>query len=183
LILRPDASRLTYLPFLAGLSMAHSIRNQGLVIDLKWPNDIVVSNKKLCGILLQSANDEKHLLYAILGCGINVNSVFPPELQETATSIAIERGVSVAREPILADFLLEFERRYERIDRMPWSVLCEEIESQSSYVRGCEVEVHESGGIVRGVTAGLDGFGGLILRTEQGPRVFYAGEIQSCRKK
>lgn len=183
LVLRPDPSRLTYVPFLAGLAVVHAVKNHGLEGDLKWPNDVLINEKKVCGILVQTVSDQTPLAYAILGCGINVNSSFPPELQETATSIAIENGRSVAREPILADFLLEFERRYERIDRMPWSVLCRELESTSSYLRGCEVEVRESGGTVRGITEGLDGFGGLILRTEEGSRVFYAGEIQSCRKK
>jgi len=59
LILRPDATRLTYVPFLAGLAVVHAAKSHGLSADLKWPNDVLINEKKVCGILVQTVSDEK----------------------------------------------------------------------------------------------------------------------------
>src|SRR3990172_52929 len=184
LILRPHAQQLKYLPFMAALAVIRVLRTYGLKPDLKWPNDVLVKEKKICGILIQTAMEENVMQFAVVGCGINVNSShFPQELQRTATSIAGELGYTVSRESILAFFLLEFERLYEKIDTTSWEEFCPELERNSSYLRGCEVRVEQNGQSWEGETMGLDSYGGLVVETNKGRQVFYAGEIQSCRRR
>lgn len=184
LLLRPDSTRLHYLPFMAALAIANTVASLGIDADLKWPNDVLVKGKKLSGILMQTSTEKNMLRHAVLGIGINVNvRMFPPELDATATSVILELPEgSAVRESILASVLLDFERHYLAIHELVWSDFCLELESRSSYLRDCPVQVKEHDRILEGTTAGLDEFGGLILDTVDGRKIVYAGDVQSCRK-
>ena len=184
LIVRPTTSRLHYLPFLMALAIVRFLKALSFHPDLKWPNDVMVNGKKISGILIQTSLEQNQLQFAVIGCGVNVNSVeLPPDLSKSATSIAIEKGHIVAREVLLASLLFEFETMYGRIDNMEWNEFCVELEKHSSYLRGSLVQMQQEGTTVEGTTGGLDPYGGLILDTSEGERIFYAGDVQSCRKK
>jgi BirA family biotin operon repressor/biotin-[acetyl-CoA-carboxylase] ligase len=184
LILRPDISRVHHLPFLAALSVAAALQLLGLEVDLKWPNDVLLGERKVGGILIDTSTEQGKLIFAVLGCGINANTVvFPSELERSATSVLLARGEEVSREGLLASFLLEFERVYEKIDETSWASVCAELEKHSSYLRGCSVEVRQEGRVIEGTTCGLDNYGGLIIQTAGGRETVYAGEVQTCRRK
>ncbi|MCI0415598.1 biotin--[acetyl-CoA-carboxylase] ligase [bacterium] len=184
LLLKPEAVHLHRIPFIAGLAIANALSILELKVDLKWPNDILVSDRKIGGILIQSAMEGGIVKYAAVGFGINVNTMeFPLALKETATSIAIEKGQRGAREPLLALVLLEVERLYVRMNEISWEDFCRELEKHSSYLLECEITIQTSEGVTEGVTAGLDQYGGLIVKTPGGQSVFYSGEVQACRKK
>lgn len=184
LLLKPEASYLHRIPFIAGLAIAKTLAELDLEIDLKWPNDLLVGNRKLGGILVQSAMEAGTMKYAVAGFGINVNTTsFPESLKETATSIAIECQQTANREQILAGVLMNFEKLYSGMKEVSWEDFCKELEKKSSFVRNCEVTVQNHEGMTEGTTAGLDSYGGLIVNTADGVRVFYSGEVQVCRKK
>ena len=96
----PEAPVLT---LLAGLAVCRAIRQQtGLTAMIKWPNDILISNKKICGILTELYAEMDSVHFVITGIGINVNTeVFPDELQKTATSLKIEKGESISRKNMI----------------------------------------------------------------------------------
>jgi BirA family biotin operon repressor/biotin-[acetyl-CoA-carboxylase] ligase len=166
------------------LAVSHALSDYKLNADLKWPNDVLVSDRKIAGILLQSAMEGELLQYAIVGIGINVNVIdFPVELLDMATSIAIETGSSINREQFLANVLFEFEELYARMNETSWDDFVEIIRKHSSYLQSCHVEIKTSQGLKEGVTSGLDPFGGLILEAAEGKIVIYSGEVQACRKK
>ncbi len=184
LILRPQTTDLPYLPFVAGLAVLHSLKSFGLEADLKWPNDVLVNGKKICGVLIQTSLEENILRFAVIGCGINVNETgFPAELQDVATSVATETGRSVSREIVLASFLTEFEQAYETARELGWNEFCRLLEQHSTMLRGCAVQIDQNDTIIEGTTQGLDAYGGLVVQTKDGPSVVYAGEITACRKK
>lgn len=184
LILRPRAQDLVYLPFLAGLAVVRSLKSFGLETDLKWPNDVLVNGKKICGVLIHTSMEENVLRFAVIGCGININeTAFPAELETVATSILLETGASVSREAVLASFLLEFEKMYETVHDLDWRDFCRLLEQHSTMLRGCAVQIDQKDTIIEGTTQGLDAYGGLIVETKTGPRAVYAGEITACRKK
>jgi BirA family biotin operon repressor/biotin-[acetyl-CoA-carboxylase] ligase len=183
LILRPFEARLHHVPFIAGLAIVRMLSRISIEAELKWPNDVLAGGKKISGLLIQTSIEQNRLQYALLGCGLNVNThSFPGQLMEKATSIRILKGDGVLREHVLASLLFEFEQLYGRIQEMSWSDLCRQVESASSMVRNCEVVVQENGKTYQGITHGLDPFGGLIVQLPEGRRIFYAGDIQSCRK-
>src|SRR5262245_50206615 len=74
LLLRPEAYYLQRIPFIAGLAIAEALRELGLQIDLKWPNDLLAGNRKIGGILVQSAMEAGVMKYAVIDFGINVNT-------------------------------------------------------------------------------------------------------------
>jgi BirA family transcriptional regulator, biotin operon repressor / biotin---[acetyl-CoA-carboxylase] ligase len=183
-ILSPPTDRLHYLPFLVGLSIAQTLELWKIECDLKWPNDVLVNGKKVCGVLIQTSMEDNRLQFALAGIGINVNARnFPEELQPIAISLAKITNEEIDREKFLADILLELEQLYGRMASMSWEELTDQIGRRSSFLRGCAVQIEQQGEIISGITDGLDAMGGLIVRTPAGKETFYAGEILSCRKK
>lgn len=118
LLLRPsirteNASRIT---LVAALALAEMITNMsGLYVQIKWPNDIVVNGKKLCGILTESSIDGDGLEYVVVGIGINVNQeTFDVSIEDMATSIALQTGRATDCARIIGEFLNCFEQLYEQ---------------------------------------------------------------------
>ncbi len=90
-----------YPSLLAGLSCVRALKQLGISVLVKWPNDLYLNGKKLAGILTEMTGS-----YLVIGIGINVNvSSFPSELQDIATSLSIEIGAPVSREKILAELI------------------------------------------------------------------------------
>lgn len=112
----PEAPVLT---LLAGLAVCRAIRQQtGLTAMIKWPNDILISNKKVCGILTELYAEMDSVHFVITGIGINVNTeVFPDELQKTATSLKIEKGESISRKNMIKAVIEEFEKIYLQYEK------------------------------------------------------------------
>ena len=183
-ILYPPAARLHYLPFLIGLSVAEALEPLGLECDLKWPNDVLCNDKKVSGVLIQTAIEENRLQFALAGIGINVNACsFPADLETIATSVAQQVGKETEREYLLASVLWQLEQLYGRMMDMIWDELVARINRKSSFLQGCDVLIEQQGKLITGRTSGVDQLGGLIVETVHGVEIFYAGEIQACRKK
>jgi BirA family biotin operon repressor/biotin-[acetyl-CoA-carboxylase] ligase len=150
-----------------------------LAPDIRWPNDLLIGNRKCGGILVETSGVASEsgapamLRYAVIGVGINVNQQgFPAELQALATSLRSESGRTWAREPILIELLraldkeialLEAELRGTSIE----AGLLERFAASSSWVRGKPVSVDEAGGYT-GVTNGLDSRGFLRVAGDDG---------------
>ena len=135
--------------------------------DLRWPNDVMLHNRKLAGILVQAAEGA-----LIAGIGVNVNqSSFPDELRDIATSLRLETGFEHDKDAILHRIIAETLRtvQFSKND------VIRRFEERSSYARGREVEVD---GKLRGVTAGLDADGFLLLRTDSGIERIVAGGVR-----
>lgn len=184
IVVRPKFSQVHYLPFLTALAVLKTLEENGVQGELKWPNDILVDGQKIAGILIQSASEEDSLQYAVIGCGMNVNLMeFPSELEGSVTSVALKSGKLISRESLLATFLFEFEKLYENRNSMEWKDFCAELEKHSTILRGCHVQIRQDHEVYQGITEGLDHYGGLIVNLGRESKIFYAGQIESCRKK
>ena len=85
----------------------------GMETGIKWPNDIVMKKKKVCGILTEMSTEIDYINYVVIGVGINVNQkVFDEELKEKATSLMIETGAPVKRSALIAAVMKHFEKNY-----------------------------------------------------------------------
>ena len=114
-VLYPDISRLPYLIMLASVAVAQSIEAvAGLETKLKWPNDVLVKGKKVCGILIENELKGDRVAWAVIGIGINVNIRMRdfPEIADTATSLYDELGKELSRVGIIRSLLVELERLY-----------------------------------------------------------------------
>lgn len=169
--------RTTPLPVLTmaiGLAVQEAIaRYTGLLCDIRWPNDLIANGKKCCGILTQ-LHEER----VLAGIGINVNhESFPFELDAIATSLRVETGRTWPREALLIEVL----NSIEAFLRLPQEAVLAAFTQQSSYVRGRRVAVELNGTEVRGITAGLDANGYLLLDDDNGRRhTILAGGVRPC---
>jgi len=151
-----------------------------LLVDLKWPNDLLLGGKKFCGILTEMNAEATRVRYLVVGMGINVNQVrFPAELREIATSLRIETGTEWSRVELCAALLKALDREYRRLveDAGAHDAILRRFEESSSSVRGAKVAIEENGGLA-GVTEGLDERGFLRVRAAEGLRTVVSGTVR-----
>lgn len=183
-LLRPTTSpaQLPLIPLVAGLAVAEAIRAAtALVIDLRWPNDLLIGPRKTGGILVESKTDAAGLAFAVVGIGINVHQrVFDPVLSTPATSLDIAAGRRVSRQVLLVALLKSLEREMLLLaDSGAVSATLARVERASTWIRGRRVEVHGPQECV-GVTAGLDGQGFLLMQTADGLVTVQTGGIRAA---
>jgi BirA family biotin operon repressor/biotin-[acetyl-CoA-carboxylase] ligase len=140
----------------------------GLKIDLRWPNDLLLGNRKLGGILVETAVEpdaDATLRYAVIGIGINLNhTAFPVELAALATSLRVATGEIQSRQGLLLALLRALDYELTSLEEHATDLL-ERFTAASTWVRGKRVHVPEQGGYT-GVTAGLDERGFLLVEAD-----------------
>jgi BirA family biotin operon repressor/biotin-[acetyl-CoA-carboxylase] ligase len=176
-ILQPPVDVLPLLPLLAALSVAGGIEAAtGVVAELKWPNDVLVNDLKLAGILLEHPGGAA----VILGVGVNVNQL-SADLPAGATSLRALTGRPLAREPLLAAILNDLASAYDRADREGVDWIVPGWRSRSSML-GKPVSFQRDGATIRGVAEDLGNDGALLVRLGDGTRVnVIAGEVERLR--
>lgn len=116
-LLKPEISpdKASMLTLVAAMAVAKAINETtGLVSQIKWPNDIVVNKKKVCGMLTELSAEMTQVNYVVIGIGINANNKeFPDEIKETATSLYIEAGRPVKRAAVIEAVGRYFEQYYD----------------------------------------------------------------------
>ena len=148
--------------------------------DLKWPNDLLLSGKKFCGILTEMNAEATRVRHLVVGMGINANQVkFPAELREMATSLRIETGAEWSRVELCAALLKSLDREYRTLieDAGARAAILGRFEESSSSARGRKVSIEENGGLA-GVTEGLDERGFLRVRTARGLTTVMSGTVR-----
>jgi BirA family biotin operon repressor/biotin-[acetyl-CoA-carboxylase] ligase len=150
--------------------------------DIKWPNDLLANERKICGILAEAIETPSGRA-VVLGIGINLtNDAFPPELTNIATSVAKESGRAPEREAILASLLNALARWYSLLHESDgaekivaaWS-------SRSSYAAGKLVQITNGDETLHGLTRGIENDGALRVETGQGIQLIRAGDVTSVR--
>ena len=166
------------LTLVMGMAVAKAVKKLGFDVSIKWPNDVVVSHKKICGILTEMGVRDGKIDYAVIGVGINVNiREFPEEMADKATSLYLESGREFDRSQIPGLVMEAFEEYYEKFAATcDLSGLKEEYESilanYNQPVRVLAKEPYE--GVARGITDG----GELLVEKTDGMIVAVsAGEV------
>ncbi len=175
----PHAPQLT---LLTAVSLCRAIKRMlNIDIGIKWPNDLLVGGKKVCGILLESSAEDERLRYVVAGIGISANlrrEDYPEDLRDKATSLFMESGEIVDRERLIAAFLEEFEKMYELFQEqgfVPIRTLWEAL--SVSLNRPIRVQTRE--GWVEGRADSIDDYGALLVHTSDGGELkLYAGEVE-----
>ena len=180
IVLRPEmnAEFLTLIPLAAAVAVYDSLADAGLQLDIKWPNDILVGEKKVCGILAETAETANGLA-VVVGIGINLspqNMTFAPE----ATSLADHSLTLTAGEA--ADRLLEhFDRYYSKLNSDPRSIV-DDWKARSSYFMGKQVSVTLFDQTLFGTTDGLEPNGALRVKLADGSTIaVHAGDVERVR--
>lgn len=178
LLLRPTFPRFLWsrLALVTGLAVARSLDRYGLHAEVKWPNDVYVAGKKLCGILVEASGD-----CVIVGVGLNVNVAdFPDELRDYATSMKIETGIEFARNEVLelvSHVILEHANQVEHDFPHMLQGL-----RQRCALTGKTVSLTTAGFVKTGVIRGINEQGEILFESEgEISALFQADQIRIIR--
>lgn len=169
----------TLLTLAAGVALAEGIAQAtGLRVDLKWPNDLQVSRRKLGGILAEASSAGDHPETVVVGYGINVRATaLPPELRDRATSLESELGRAVDRHHVLVETLAALARRYEDLLAGRFDAILDAWRGLAPGASGARVSWTTNAGPASGVTAGIDDLGALLVRIEDRIERIVSGEV------
>jgi len=174
-----DASQLTMLTAVAATRAVRSAADVPAVI--KWPNDLLVKNKKVVGILTELSAEMDRVNYLVVGVGINVNQEeadFPEEIRRTATSLKIETGRRLCRLKLLRAVLVEFERWYSFWLKEGFAPVLAAWKELSVTVKNCPVRAVHLNDTWDGLVEDVDESGALLLRLPDGRlQRLVAGEV------
>jgi BirA family biotin operon repressor/biotin-[acetyl-CoA-carboxylase] ligase len=185
-ILRPplSPSAAPILTLMAGVAIQHALSSvTGLGVDIRWPNDLLVNGKKVCGILTEMSAELGRLHAVVLGIGINVNhSEMPAELKQVATSLRIESQRTWSRVQIFIDLLKELERYYHLLLEKDNAAIAECWAAASTYANGKRIRIVTAEGESVATTVGLDPSGALRVRYDDWhEEALVAGEIAEVK--
>lgn len=178
IVLRPALTEAAWmhLPFAAGLAVADACQGAaGVPVDLKWPNDLVISGRKVCGMLIEREGDA-----AVLGIGINVRQRpedFPEELRGKAASLQMAAGHEVDMDALESELYATLEKRVDQLQAEDEEALLEEYAGRCVTI-GAQVTVQAAEDAFEGIAEGLDGTGALLVRDGMGAiRRVLAGDV------
>jgi len=183
LVLKPEipTARITLLPLVAALAVCDVIRSLGLDARLKWPNDVMVSGKKVAGILLDISAEADQVNYAVIGIGINANvdsAAVSARLDGMKiTSISDELGRSVNRLDLTKLLLENLEKYYLEMEERGSGIILQQWRKNSDML-GRKVTVTQNSRAIQGIAHDINDDGSLLLRTDQGDTNVVSGDIK-----
>jgi BirA family biotin operon repressor/biotin-[acetyl-CoA-carboxylase] ligase len=186
-LLRPALSpqAATQITIASATALARALNKAaGIQCGIKWPNDILVKDRKLCGILTEMTAEVDKIHYIVLGIGVNVNfseNDFPRELRTTATSLALETGRQFKRAEVAAIILRELNRDYLRLKAGAFQSVADEWEENCTTL-GRTVEIAAGARVIQGRAEALDAEGALLVRTQHGRLERIVGGDVTLRK-
>jgi BirA family biotin operon repressor/biotin-[acetyl-CoA-carboxylase] ligase len=185
-VLRPDLppARAPEVTLLAAVAVCQAVRRAGVTsAAIKWPNDVLVSGRKLAGVLTEMAAEVERVQWLVVGIGVNVNAAagdFPEELRELATSLLIERGAPVPRALFAAALLTALEEWLDRHAAEGFAPVRTAWREMSDTL-GREVRVRVGPADLVGLAEDVDETGALLVRTASGLERVVAGDVEMLR--
>src|SRR5690242_1994655 len=182
ILLQPTiaADQWPLITFMAALAVGDALSEACDVnTDIKWPNDLLSGERKICGILAESVETPTGRA-VIVGIGINLSpDAYPAEIANVATSVAEESGRAAERETLLTALLRGLSRWYSLLHELDGATkIVAAWTSRSSYASGKRVQVANGDEVWQGITRGVEPDGALRLETTDGPRIVRAGDVR-----
>jgi len=147
----------------ASLSVVEGIKKTtGIIPRIKWPNDLLINKKKVCGILTEIDAEIDKINFAIVGVGINVNNILSKDLEKNATTLIKEHGNNVSKVNLLRSILKSFDEYYIKIQEGRYDEIRENWLSYS-HIIGKNVRINDGIKSIQGVVKNIDEDGSLIL--------------------
>lgn len=167
------------LTLVMALAVAEGIKKvTGREPQIKWPNDIVLNGRKICGILTEMCFKDGGYI-VVIGVGINVNNTgFPEDIKGTASSLKLETGAEISREALIASVMECFENYYEIYEQTEDLALLKEQYESMLANKNREVNVLDPKEPYKGTAKGINSAGNLIVVCEDGTeKEVYSGEV------
>lgn len=173
IVLTPDLKppEVMQIPLVAGVAVVRAIRRMTPLKPLiKWPNDVLIQGRKVCGILTEMSAEIDRVSYIVLGIGINVNTpkeMLPPEIREASTSLMEEAGAFVSRPRLVQCLIEELDELYAEFKSAGFAPIRERWKELSCTI-GAMARVSGAGDVQEGRVLDLDTDGALLLQTMDG---------------
>ncbi len=180
IILRPRIAQahIGLLPLFAAAGVAMAVEDAtAKKVECKWPNDLVLSGRKFCGILLESLIADESLDYAVVGIGLNVNQkAFQAELKKSATSLLNETGKEHDRRHLFQQILKSLDMIYGGVRKDDFSASLQAW-NERARMFGQSVTLTQGDQAFTGIARQIADDGGLVIETPAGKQTFYAGDV------
>lgn len=181
-LLKPrfPVEKVPLLTLMTAVGAAQGLRDCGHAVDIKWPNDLLLSGRKIGGILAETRIRPSVPPEVFVGVGLNVNhreEHFPRELRETAGSLLMATGRAADRTAILTSVLLRIDEEYARMKSAGEGQLIDSFMRLCPMCRGATVSASWDGETLTGTTSGIGPTGALRLSTTSGTREVHAGDV------
>jgi BirA family transcriptional regulator, biotin operon repressor / biotin---[acetyl-CoA-carboxylase] ligase len=179
LVLRVEGGmrQLEGLSLLVGLAVVGMLRELGIeAAGLKWPNDILVGQRKLAGVLLELTGDPADVCHVVIGIGINVNMRSAPEVDQAWTSMMLETGRAIDRNEVVASLSKHLAAYLAAHRERGFGAFREEWEASHIW-QGKSVTLMAGSTTIDGVVLGIDAVGALKLKVDDTVQVFSGGEL------
>lgn len=174
IVLNPyvDQTKLPIITLATGLAVEKTFERLGITnAEIKWPNDILINDKKVCGVLIESIAKFNSIEHVIVGVGIDVNldiESLPEELQDGTTSLNVETGEEIDENLVIRTFLEEFEKVCNTFIKEDYESILKEWRKHA-YTIGKNVEIREPfGKTYEGYVVGIDKQGVLVIEKPDG---------------
>lgn len=183
LVLRPqlspaDAPRITLMTAVALVEALAAFTDTA--VQIKWPNDLLTNQKKICGILTEISTEMDMVEYVIVGIGMNVNmraDAFTGSLENIATSLCIETGQTFDRSKVVKTILEKFEKTYNLFNTRGFEPIIEQWKTLSNII-GKTISIDVLGKLQQGRVLDVDNSGVLIMEDPHGNvHRFYSGDV------
>ena len=162
----------------SSIAVAQGIKDiTDLTPEIKWPNDILISKQKVCGILTELESKEKKINYAVVGIGINVNNLLNDDLQNIATTLKQEVGNHISRIELLKSILKRYDENYHRLISGDYNFI-RDLWLQYSNIIGKKIQVKDEKIVETGIVSDIDDNGYLILDTNHGKVRIISGDVK-----
>ena len=167
-----------------GLSVAQAVCELGVEVSIKWPNDVVVSHKKICGILTEMGVQDGKIREVVIGVGLNVNlKEIQDELKDKATSLYLETGKTYDRNRLIGLVMEKFEINYEKfVQTCDLSMMLDDYNMLLAN-KSQPVRVLDKISPYEGVALEIDKDGALLVRVQSGERKMLCSAVQALMSR
>lgn len=172
------------LTFVAAVAAAEAVSSFGLKPAVKWPNDILLNNRKTAGILLEMDSEPDRVHFVVVGIGVNLNiskDMMPDYIKNTATSMMAEKGAPIDRAAFTAGLLSSMERWYKVYLTQGFTPVLDEWKKYFD-AQGKAVKVTFFDSQITGTCVGVDDTGALLVRKDSGEvEKVVSGDVEAVR--
>jgi len=179
-ILRPRVhpSKVYPITFISSLAVSDTIASvAGLEPTLKWPNDVLVNGKKICGTLLELSIETDLVRFVVVGTGLNINmKEVDEELKEKATSLYLETKKVYERSFVCGILLSNLEKYYLLFKEKGEQEICRTWEERAG-IKGKYMEIIQMGEVYKGISEGIDASGAMLLNMDGRTKKIIAGDV------
>lgn len=188
LLLRPEfpPQMAGVITLTAAVSVVQALEKFQVLAKIKWPNDILLNGKKLCGILSEMRGDMDHIQWIVVGIGVNLTATaetMPEEIRNVATSLAMSGYGQISQNQLAAEILNRMEENYNLLCQEGFMQLREQWMAHGAYLNE-PISVNTTWGQKEGIFRGIDSDGCLLMETDAGTiERIAAGDVTKARHK